>query len=327
MNAVKLCCISDSVEVELALEAGADVLGFVGEQPAGPGRLTDEAIAPLIHQVAGRARAWLLSSTVEIDGLLDQVARTRPDGLQICAHVAPEVYAALRRAHPDLELIQVLHVSSGEGVAAAKAVAPHVDAILLDSGITSGPERQLGGTGKTHDWRLSRRIVDAVQVPVWLAGGLTPDNVETGIRQVRPHGVDLCTGVRDAAYRLDRQKVMAFMAAVARGGARIQLREGASLAELQTYVHQLEAMHDWLHLSVVDNGFLMTEEVGELHRALRDHGRAQARGEQVQPHVEQVADEIVDVLNYLLAQANRLDIDLEAAFRRKNGRNQGRDWS
>lgn len=325
---VKLCCISDAREVDLALSAGASVLGFVGEQPAGPGRLHDAAITPLIERVAGRARTWLLTAHTDPEGLIAQIARTRPSGVQLCDAVADEVYDTLRGRFPGLELIQVVHVTQPDAPAEAARIASHVDAILLDSGVPTGPDRQLGGTGKTHDWRVSRAIVDTVPVPVWLAGGLDPDNVETALRQVRPHGVDLCSGVRDADYRLDADKVSAFMQAVARGSGPIALAEGASLAELQHYVHQLEALHDWLHLSVVDNGFLMTEEVGELHAALRRHRKAVERGDTAEAarRRDHVAEELVDVLNYLLAQANRLDIDLEAAFRKKNLRNQDRTW-
>jgi len=325
---VKLCCMRDAREVELAIAAGADVLGFVGEQPSGPGRLTDEAIAPLIAQVAGRARTWLLTAATSLDAVRDQLRRTGPSGVQLCDHVDDDVHAGLRRDFPDLHVVQVIHAGESDAVEQALATAPHVHALLLDSGVTTGPDRQLGGTGRTHDWSLSRRIVDAVDAPVWLAGGLRPDNVETAIRQVRPHGVDLCSGVRDGDYALDEDQVTAFMAAVRTGSARLQLPPDASLAQLQHYVHQLEAHHDWLNLSVVDNGFLMTEEVGELHAALRHHQRALQRGDAdaAAATKQEVAHELVDVLNYLLAQANRLGIDVEAAFREKNGRNLDRSW-
>lgn len=324
---VKLCCIGDEAEVDLAIEAGATVLGFVGEQPAGPGRLPDNEIARLIAHVGGRARTWLLSSTVELDPLTAQIRQTAPTGVQICDRVELSVYASLRAAFPDLEIIQVIHVNGPEALAEAHVLAPHVDALLLDSGITEGPDRQLGGTGQTHDWRLSRALVAAVEVPVWLAGGLNPDNVEQAIRQVRPAGVDLCSGVRDRSYILHPGKVAFFMRAVRIGSQPLRLPDGATLAQLQHYVRQLEAHHDWLHVSLVENGFLMVEEVGELHKAIRTLQDAIARGEPSDDLVEAAGDEIVDVLNYLLAQANRLGIDVEDAFQRKNTRNLDRSWS
>ncbi|MFK7929687.1 MAG: hypothetical protein AB8H79_15955 [Myxococcota bacterium] len=324
---VKLCCMCDRAEVDLAIDAGATVLGFVGEQPSGPGRLEDDAIADLIAYVDGRVSCWLLTSTVTWDALRDQITLTRPNAVQICDEVDVEIYANLRRDFPHIQLIQVVHVACPAAAANALRVAPYVDAVLLDSGITTGPNRQLGGTGCTHDWRLSRAIVDASPVPVWLAGGLSPQNVETAIRQVRPAGVDLCTGVRDANYHLDPAKVESFMRGVQVGSSPLELSTGASMAQLQHYVQQLEAHHDWLHVGAVENGFLMVEEVGELHKALRTLNDKRARSEPIESDLEDVGDEIVDVLNYLLAQANRLGIDVEEAFRRKNTRNLGRSWS
>jgi phosphoribosylanthranilate isomerase len=92
-------------------------------------------------------------------------------------------------------------------------VAPEVDALLLDSGNQSLPVKELGGTGRTHDWSVSRRIVEAAPVPVYLAGGLTPDNVGEAVRRVRPFGVDVCSGVRSGG-RLDEARLAAFAAAV-----------------------------------------------------------------------------------------------------------------
>jgi phosphoribosylanthranilate isomerase len=85
-------------------------------------------------------------------------------------------------------------------------VAPHVNAILLDSGNPSAAVKELGGTGRVHDWELSRRIREAVDVPVYLAGGLRPENVAEAVARVGPFGLDVCSGVRSDG-RLDRDKV------------------------------------------------------------------------------------------------------------------------
>jgi phosphoribosylanthranilate isomerase len=328
MTAVKICCISDAREVELALSAGATALGFVGEQPSGPGRLDDEAIVPLVRQVAGRAPCWLLSSTTDARALAAQVAMIGPDALQICDRVEEGVYHHLRQAFPDLRLVQVVHVAGPEALDEARRVAPQVDAVLLDSGVTDGPERQLGGTGRTHDWSVSARIVKALDRPVWLAGGLDAGNVKRAIGAVGPHGVDLCSGVRDADYRLDAERLRAFLDAVRHASDLPELPRGADLAALQAFVHDLEAHHGWLETGLVENGFLMTEEVGELHAAIRRLREAEARGDAAARERLRAAvgAEIVDVLNYLLAIAHRLELDLEAAFRSKNARNLHRTW-
>jgi phosphoribosylanthranilate isomerase len=109
--------------------------------------------------------------------------------------------------------MQVIHVTGPEVLAGATAVAPLVDAILLDTGSPSAAVKELGGTGRTHDWAVSRQIREAVDVPVFLAGGLRADNVAAAIRQVRPGGIDVCTGVRTEG-RLDPDKLARFVEAV-----------------------------------------------------------------------------------------------------------------
>jgi NTP pyrophosphatase (non-canonical NTP hydrolase) len=110
----------------------------------------------------------------------------------------------------------------------------------------------------------------------------------------------------------------------------IELPPEAPVRELQRYVHELEAMHGWLDVDLVHNCFLLGEEVGELFKAVRRYERiyeqADAPAAATEERRREVAHEIVDVLNYLLAIANRLDIDVEEAFREKNAENQSRSW-
>jgi phosphoribosylanthranilate isomerase len=323
---IKVCCISDPREVELAIAEGASALGFVGERPPGRGRLDDASIAALISQVAGRRPCWLLSAETTAEALLAQIGRVSPHAVQICDEVAPPVYAALRRARPGLHLVQVVHVDGPQAIDRALAAASCVDALLLDSGVTAGPERRLGGTGLTHDWAISAEIVARAPVPVWLAGGLDADNVPAAIAAVRPAGVDLCSGVRDAAYRLDAARLRAFVRAALVAGGPVQLAEGATIPELQQAVRRLEARMGWLDVDLVETAFLMVEEVGELHAAIRAYRRALARGDDLGATRAAAADELADVLNYLVAIANRLGVDLASASRDKNARNQGRTW-
>ena len=111
----------------------------------------------------------------------------------------------------------------------------------------------------------------------------------------------------------------------------IELPEGAPMAEYQRYVQALEELHGWTEVDLVHNCFLMGEEVGELFKAIRKYEKMFDQAETGPTDREDaranVAEEIVDVFNYLAALANRLDIDLEAAFRAKNARNQGRQWT
>jgi phosphoribosylanthranilate isomerase len=138
----------------------------------------------------------------------------RTSTLQIVDRLRSGSYRELREALPGIGLVQVVHVTGPESLAEAEAIAPDVDAILLDSGNPALAVKELGGTGRRHDWSVSRKIREAVPVPVYLAGGLRTENVAEAIAAVGPFALDLCTGVRNDG-RLDAAKLERFMAAVA----------------------------------------------------------------------------------------------------------------
>ncbi len=213
---IKICCIQSTAEAELAVDCGADALGLVGTMPSGPGPIADATIAAIATSVPPPVATFLLTSETAPDAIVAHAKRCRTNTLQLVDRVAPADYGKLRAALPGIKLVQVLHVGGEELVAEARALAPLVDALLLDSGRPNEVVRVLGGTGQTHDWAISRRIVEAACCPVFLAGGLRADNVGAALRAVRPFGVDLCTGVR-TDYRLDAAKLQAFVAAVEAG--------------------------------------------------------------------------------------------------------------
>ena len=134
--------------------------------------------------------------------------------MQLVDAVDRGAFGTLRKALPHVKIVQVIHVAGPESVAEARECAPHVDALLLDSGRPGAVLRELGGTGRVHDWSLSRRIVAEVPRPVFLAGGLRPDNAAQAWRAVQPFALDLCTGVRTGG-RLDGAKLRAFFGALA----------------------------------------------------------------------------------------------------------------
>ena len=210
---IKICCIASLAEARLAVASGADALGLVGAMPSGPGGIDDELIAQIAASVGPPVATFLLTSETGADGIIAHARRCRANVLQLVDQVAPQDYPRVRDALPGVKLVQVVHVTGPESVGEAEAAAPHVDALLLDSGDPKAAVRLLGGTGRTHDWSISRRIVDAVDAPVFLAGSLRPDNVARAIREVGPFGVDLCTGVRTDG-RLDPVKLRAFVDAV-----------------------------------------------------------------------------------------------------------------
>jgi phosphoribosylanthranilate isomerase len=212
---IKICCIQSESEARLAVARGADALGLVGTMPSGPGPIDDELIAAIAARVPPPVATFLLTSETDPEAIIAHARRCRTHTLQLVDRVADAAYPRLRRALPGIKLVQVIHVAGEDSVDEAVAAAAHADALLLDSGQPRAAIRVLGGTGRTHDWAVSRRIVEAAPCPVFLAGGLRADNVGAGIATVRPFGVDVCTGVRRADYSLDPDKLEAFVAAVA----------------------------------------------------------------------------------------------------------------
>lgn len=212
---VKVCCISSQTEAALAVAHGAHALGLVGEMPSGPGPIPDELIAEIAASVPPGVSRFLLTSRTDGDAIADHAARAGVDTVQI---VDDRVTAAERRrvgrALPALRIVQVVHVEDESAIDTALSAQEGSHAVLLDSGRPNAPVRELGGTGRAHDWGVSRRIVESLDVPVFLAGGLNPSNAAEAYRAVRPYALDLCSGVRTDG-KLDETKLAAFFAAVA----------------------------------------------------------------------------------------------------------------
>ena len=209
---VKICCIKSPEEARLAIAHGASAVGLVSSMPSGPGVIDEDAIARIAITVPPPIATFLLTSLREADAIIAQQRRCRTNTLQLCDYVELSAYAKLRAALPGIALVQVIHVTGEESVVLAQRLAPHVDTLLLDSGNTSLAVKELGGTGRVHDWSLSRRIRDAVSKPLFLAGGLRSVNVRAAIAAVQPFGLDLCSSVR-TNDRLDENKLREFFAA------------------------------------------------------------------------------------------------------------------
>ena len=207
---IKICCISSVAEARAAVAAGADAIGLVSAMPSGPGVIDEELIADIAAAAPPAIDTFLLTSEVDPAAIVAQQRRCGVNTIQLCDALDASAYPMLHKALPGIALIQVIHVRGDGDVAEAVRVGAVVDGLLLDSGNPAATVKELGGTGRVHDWALSRRIVAEAPCPVFLAGGLNAGNVAEAIRQVRPYGVDLCTGVRtDDA--LDPAKLAAFM--------------------------------------------------------------------------------------------------------------------
>lgn len=213
MTRVKICCISSVEEARLAIRYGAAALGLVSSMPSGPGVIPADLIAQIAATIPPGVASFLLTSAQDAASVIAQQRHARVNTVQICDRIPQDSYEQIRVAMPGIRLVQVIHVTGRESLDEALQIAPYVDAILLDSGNQSLAVKELGGTGRVHDWRISRAIRDAIGIPLYLAGGLRAENVAEAIQQVAPFGLDICSGVRTAG-RLDEGKLAAFMRSV-----------------------------------------------------------------------------------------------------------------
>lgn len=193
---VKICCISTVQEAATAVSFGASAIGLVAKMPSGPGPIADELIKTIAASVPPPVATFLLTSEQTAENIVEHHHRTRTNTIQIVDELLGREYDAIRAALPHVKLVQVIHVVGESSVDEAAEIAEHVDAILLDSGNPMLAVKELGGTGRRHDWKLSRKIVETCGKPVFLAGGLNASNVREAIQTVQPFGLDICSGVR-----------------------------------------------------------------------------------------------------------------------------------
>lgn len=216
---LKVCCIQSVEEAAAAARAGASAVGLVSAMPSGPGVIDEASITAIVPGLPPGVLSVLLTSAVDASAIVAQARRTGVAALQLVDRVPPEVHREICRALPSVLVLQVIHVVDEASVDEAldAAARPGVDALLLDSGNPAAAVKELGGTGRVHDWSLSARIRREARVPVVLAGGLRPDNVRDALAAVDPAGLDVCSGVRTGGW-LDEAKLGAFTSALRAAG-------------------------------------------------------------------------------------------------------------
>jgi phosphoribosylanthranilate isomerase len=219
---VKICCIASVDELACAVHAGADAIGLVTGMRTASGRMTDADLAAIAERTPAGVSRFLLTDRLEADAILEHVERVGVDVVQVCDHVDPDVFSAVR-SRSAVRVVAVVHMGAADPLGYAAQIDAVVDGLLLDSGSPGGSFESRGGTGRVHDWETSAELVRRSSSPVWLAGGLDADNVGAAIRAVQPYGVDLCSGVRlprELGGGLDTQRLRSFMHAVAEGRGR-----------------------------------------------------------------------------------------------------------
>lgn len=193
---IKICCISSLEEAFLAIKYGADALGLVGKMPSGPGIISDELISFITREIPPPIATFLLTSERKASDIIAHHQKVQTNTIQLVDSLPELDYALIRQAIPMVKIVQVIHVLNEKQIDEALEIEPLIDAILLDSGNPYTKTKILGGTGNPHNWKLSRKIRDAVKKPVFLAGCINAQNVKQAMEEVNPYGIDLCSSVR-----------------------------------------------------------------------------------------------------------------------------------
>ena len=206
MVKVKICCISSIEEASLAIAHGAAAIGLVGRMPSGPGIITDELIQSIAKTVLPPIDSFLLTSETTAEAIIEHHNKVNTTTIQMVDALTDRQYHKIREAIPHVKLVQVIHVLDEKALQEAIEISEWVDAILLDSGNPNLSTKVLGGTGKTHNWDLSKKIRENISIPTYLADGINKDNIRMAIDHVQPYGIDLCSSVRTNG-QLDERKL------------------------------------------------------------------------------------------------------------------------
>ena len=210
---VKICCISDPLEAKMAIDAGADAIGLVGPMPSGPGIIDNEMINIIAKSLPASVSSFLLTSETQPETIINHYNKVNTSTIQFVDEIKLIDYKTIRSALPHVKLVQVIHVLDESAIDQTIEASNFVDTILLDSGNPNKAVKELGGTGRKHNWEISQSIVEKCKVPVFLAGGLNPKNIQTAINTVKPFGVDICSGIRTNG-KLDQSKLNHFFSAL-----------------------------------------------------------------------------------------------------------------
>ena len=210
---VKVCCISSIAEAQLAIAHGADALGVLAAMPSSPRSIDMEVAREIVKTAMPTVETFLLTSSFSGNEIAGQVEDCGATAVQIVQHIEPNEYLRIIDGIPRVRRAQVIHVEDRTALDLIEVYEPYVHAFILDSGRVGGAVAELGGTGRVNDWRISSEFARRSSKPVFLAGGLNPQNVREAISTVAPFGLDVCSGVR-RENKLDAQLLDEFTANV-----------------------------------------------------------------------------------------------------------------
>ena len=212
-NTVQLAGVADRAEAEMMADAGVDFIGFPLRLAVHEEDISEDKAQEIIKHIEPPPHAVLITYLSRSTDIASVCRTLKVYAVQLHGEISTEELIALRNLEPQLCVIKSLIVADGSEARLrldVEELSPYVHAFITDTFDPVTGAR--GATGKTHDWSISRELVEHTDTPVWLAGGLTPENVGDAVGRVRPAGVDAHTGVEDASGRKDPDKVRRFVA-------------------------------------------------------------------------------------------------------------------
>ncbi len=213
MVKVKICGITNMNDALLAAEYGADFLGFIVDIEKSEDSLSRSVARDLIMQVPLEITPVMVTYLNKASDVVELARFVKPMAIQFHADITVGEIGKIRKALPKMKIIKAVHVTGEKAIDEAKKFEDYADYILLDS----KSKGKIGGTGKTHNWNISRKIVEKCKKPVILAGGLNPENVLDAVRIVKPFGVDVNSGVKSSPRKKDADKMERFIAEARKG--------------------------------------------------------------------------------------------------------------
>ena len=216
---VKICGIRRHEDALIAAELGADAIGLL----VGQGHNSPDFISPAVAREISRTlppsvEAVLVTHIPEVDEIERLLLQSGIKAVQLHSEITADSVANLRERFPDLKVLKSVHVISADSVADPEAFRTVVDGFVLDT--INVATDQVGGTGKTHDWSISQKIITRYpEIPIILAGGLTSENVRSAIEYVHPFGVDVNSGTKGSDGFRDARKMREFILEAKRSDA------------------------------------------------------------------------------------------------------------
>ena len=207
MTKVKICGITNEEDAVKAALFGADYVGFLVEIDFAEDKITREEAKELIKKLPLEVTPVFVTWLQKAKPIIEIVKEINPAIIQLHNDITLEEIGKIRRELPKIQITKTISVVNEDSIKEAKKYEKYVDYLLLDTKLKG----RKGGTGKVHDWRISRKIVKSVKCKVFLAGGLNPDNVKEAIGKVKPYAIDTNNGVKLKPRKKDHKKLELFI--------------------------------------------------------------------------------------------------------------------